>query len=84
MKFCEWLEAKRKELGLTQKKLACKSKVSVITIVRLEDPGYKPGDMMIGTIVRLARALGVSVREFTKRLGGIGWKSKSLGKRAAN
>lgn len=84
MKFCEWLRAKRKKIGLTQKQLARISGVSVITIVRLENPKYKSGDMMIGTLTKLSSALGVDAREFTGRLRGIRWSSKLSGKRAAS
>ena len=60
--FGERLKALREEAGMTQEKLARAADLSLMTVAKLE---HKEGvDPNWSTVVKLARALGVSVAEF--------------------
>ena len=58
MPFADKLKRARLRAGLTQPQLAARSGVPQPTISRLEAGKYKPQH---GTLLRLARALGVSL-----------------------
>lgn len=63
-RFSERLRALRLERGLTQLQLAGKAGITPTTVSRLEidyRQGTRPGDVSVGTLDKLARALDVPV-----------------------
>lgn len=62
MNFGERLRELRKQAGMTQEKLARAADVSNATVFKLET--VEGQDPSWSTVVKLARALGVSVAEF--------------------
>jgi len=57
----------RKQKGWSQEKLAVESGISYNTIVKLERGGIK--NPKIGTVIKLANALGISIDKLVGRRG---------------
>jgi len=55
----------RKQKGLTQEALARKADISYHTLVKLENGGTR--NPKIGTVVKLAEALGIGLDELVRR-----------------
>jgi transcriptional regulator with XRE-family HTH domain len=60
----ETVRIKRKKAGLTQEKLAEKADLSTIFISRVERGKESPS---VDSLVKIARALGVRVRDLVKK-----------------
>ena len=56
----------RKHKGLTQIELADKSGLNVLTIQKLERGELSPYDAKYGTLIKIAKALNVSVNDLFK------------------
>jgi DNA-binding XRE family transcriptional regulator len=53
----------REQRGLTQEELARRARISPVTLIYLEQDGYKRGTPTIGTLQKIAAALDVKVPE---------------------
>lgn len=58
----------RNKLGLTMEEVAKKAELSQGFLSKLENDGYEPANLSLDTIIRLANALNLKVKDFLDNL----------------